>query len=136
MGGRAWQCGSSGWDGKHFTSRKVWPGKKAAGAKRGFTSLLNQNLKIVPVFLCASYPQAAGIINRMTARSKEQRYAETGMTAAQVDELIVRMKTQGYGLKAIGAAVGLTTSGVHRAVARLTHASTVGADPRRQSARP
>lgn len=72
----------------------------------------------------------------MTARSKEQRYAETGLTAAQVDELIVRMKTQGYGLKAIGAAVGLTPSGVHRAVTRLTQASTAGADPRRQSARP
>ena len=55
----------------------------------------------------------------MTAKSKERRYAETGMTAAQIDQLVVRMKAQGYGLKDIAAAVGLTPSGVHRALARL-----------------
>jgi len=58
----------------------------------------------------------------MTARSKERRYADTGMTAAQVDHFIVKMRADGHALKAIATAVGLTPSGVHRALERMAHA--------------
>ena len=56
----------------------------------------------------------------MTAKSKERRYAETGMTAAQVDHFIVKMRAEGHALKAIATAVGLTPSGVHRALERMS----------------
>jgi hypothetical protein len=51
---------------------------------------------------------------------KERYYDECGLTAAETDAMIVKMKAQGYRLKDIAAAVHLSPSGVHRALERIS----------------
>ena len=53
----------------------------------------------------------------------------SGMTAAQRDEVIVRMRRKGYTLRKIATALKMSTSGVSDALQRIAEGRS-GADPR------
>lgn len=56
----------------------------------------------------------------MTMKSAEQRFHESGLTPPQREELILKLHRQGWRNKDIGARVGMSESGVLRAIQRLT----------------
>ena len=51
---------------------------------------------------------------------RERWLDEVGLTAQQTDDLIVTMRRAGYTLTAIAQRVGMSPSGVHRALARIS----------------
>ena len=54
---------------------------------------------------------------RMTRQTRY--YNDVGMNAFETDSLIIKLKSQGYRLKDIAAAVHMSPSGVHRALERI-----------------
>jgi DNA-binding NarL/FixJ family response regulator len=65
----------------------------------------------------------------MAERTHWSGFDRSGMSSDQRDELIARLRSQGWTLKRIAERVGMSTSGVHDALGRVADGRP-GRDPR------